>query len=140
MKKCYDLKNFQKLIILLTKNNTTHIRRGSTNFYFLTDLVCCTLISQNALIAIPQPTALGLQVLYLSCLNMMEGVYWPVNKPVSDARTNLTQTDLLPDWRRGIYEDSGPNFIQIGGLELVLWIKMFFDFCFEFIFNLFFFK
>ena len=41
--------------------------------------------------------------------------------PVSDARTNLTQTDLLPDWWRGIYEDSGPIFVRISGLELVLW-------------------
>ena len=43
--------------------------------------------------------------------------------PVSDATSNLTHTDLLPDWW-GIYEDSGPIFIQIGGLDLVLWIKM----------------
>ena len=51
-------------------------------------------------------------------------VNWLHIFPVSDARINLTQTDLLPDLQRGIYEDSGPIFIQIGGLDLVLWIKM----------------
>ena len=48
---------------------------------------------------------------------------WLPTRIVFDARIVLTQTEVLPDWWRLAYGIFDPKFIQIGGLELVLWIK-----------------